>query len=321
MKQSLQTLRIPRRIPLLVLVSLTVVSCFRCPESQTDALLKRIPSPESKNEGVDLKGWVYEKIVSAAGQPHYYYRFPSDTPDKPTLVLLHGLIFDGKNFLEFKPLASHFNLIAYDLPNESAFYRGQSDDFAALLTDFLTAMKLEKIYLGGVSLGGQIALSYAAKPRPVELMGLILISTDASKTDRELRKAKRVVRTTERITNREAGKTLCVVDKLVKKKQAEAGEKLESLDNFVIRKVDFYNQVLDTTKAMEAPLPLKSITAPTLIIHGDADSVVSIDDARGLVDAIPNAKFVTIHGGEHAIAYSHPDEIIRNIEARFGFGN
>lgn len=293
-------------------------ACMRCPESEQQKLIASVPSPETKNDGVDLKGWTYQKVVSEkSNETHYYYHFPSDKPDAPTFVLLHGLIFDGKNFLEFKPLAKHFNLIAYDLPNESSFYRGHTDDFADLLSDFFEAMKLKHIYLGGVSLGGQVSMIFASKKRAVTLDGLALISTDMAKDERELKKSRRLAKTTERITDREAGKTLCIVTKLVNKKKEEAGDKLASLDNFVLRQVDFYNQVLDTSIDMTTPIALSSIEAPTVIIHGDADTVVSIDDAKGLVDVIPDATFHVIEGGEHAIAYSHAADIVKYIEARF----
>jgi pimeloyl-ACP methyl ester carboxylesterase len=307
-----------RSLVLFLLLGLAAVSCTHCPKSKYGDLVNSVPSQATKNDGVDLKGWTYEKVISEKSkETHYYYHFPSDDPSRPTFVFLHGLIFDGKDFLEFKPLADRFNLIAYDLPNQSSFYRGKTDDFAELLTDFLTTVKLEKIYLGGVSLGGQIAMIFASKKRPVEVEGLVLISTDIAKTDDELKKSKRVAERTAGITDREAGKTLCLVTKLVRKKKEDADGKMNALDHFVLRKVDFYNQVLDTAIDMKTPIPIRSITAPTLIIHGDADSIIDINDARGLVDTIPDATFEVIKGGEHTIAYAHAREIVRLIEDRF----
>jgi pimeloyl-ACP methyl ester carboxylesterase len=302
----------------LLLVLFFISACTRCPAAEYGDLRTKISSQETKNNGVDLKGWTYEKAVSkTSGQAHYYYRFDSPNPDAPTFVFIHGLIFDGKNFLDFKPLAKDFNLIAYDLPGKSSFYRGGADDFADLLDDFLKTLLLEKIYLGGVSLGGQIAAIYAAKPRAASLQGLALISTAVAENEKSLKKSKRLAKATLRITDREEDKTLCIVTKLVNRKKDKSGEKQNALDNFVLRDVDFYNQVLDVSLHMEHPIALKSITAPTLIIHGDKDSVIPIEEAQKMTPLIPNATFVTVPGGEHTVAYSNPDKIIRQIEKRF----
>ena len=299
------------------LILLTLNGCTRCPESEYGDLAASVPSPETKNDGVDLQGWTYETIVSKqSGETHYFYRYPAVDPNKPTFVFLHGIIFDGKNFLAFKPLFEHFNLIAYDVPGQSRFYRGNTDDFSALLTDFFTAMGLRRIYLGGVSLGGQIAMIYAAKKRPVPLDGLLLISTEIAKTQRELRKSRARARATEKITDRDERKTLCVVTKLVNRKKKDAKD-MAILDQFVPRRVAFYNQVLDTNLKMETPVPLRNIKVPTLIIHGDADTVVDIEDGEALGAYIPNSTFVTIKGGEHTIAYTHADRIVSEIEKRF----
>jgi pimeloyl-ACP methyl ester carboxylesterase len=306
---------------LFCLAAFATWACTRCPESEYGNLLEQVADPKTKNEGVDLKGWTYEKAVSTkSGQTHYYYHLPSEAPGKPTFVLLHGLIFDGRNFLEWKPLAKHFELIAYDFPNESDFYRGRTDDFAELLNDFLMTLKIEKTYLGGVSLGGQIAMIFASKKRSVALSGLLLLSTDTAKNERELRSSKRLAKTTARITGRDASKTLCIITKQLKKKQEEGGEKMRYLDNLALKKVDFYNQVLDTSIDMKKPIPLQSIRVPTLIVHGDEDSVISIDDAKELPEHIPDSTFEVIPGGEHVIAYSHAEEIVRFIEKRFVTG-
>lgn len=295
-----------------------IPSCTRCPASKYGDLRTKISSQENKNDGKDLKGWTYEKTVSkTSNQAHYYYRFDSPNPENPTFVFIHGLIFDGRNFLDFKPLAKHFNLIAYDLPNKSSFYRGNTDDFADLLVDFLQTLSIESIYLGGVSLGGQIAAIYAAEPRAVPLRGLTLISTAVAENEKALKKAKRLARTTARITDREEAETLCLVTKLVNRKKDKSGGTLNALNHFVLRDVDFYNQVLDISLNMKHPVDLKSIDVPTLIIHGDKDSVVPIEAAKKTAALIPDATFVTVPEGEHAVAYSHPDKIIRQIEQRF----
>ena len=46
--------------------------------------------------------------------------------------------------------------------------------------------------------------------------------------------------------------------------------------------------------------------APWLIIHGDADSSVSVDDAHRLADAAPDARLLIIEGASHTFDVVHP---------------
>ena len=46
---------------------------------------------------------------------------------------------------------------------------------------------------------------------------------------------------------------------------------------------------------------LPAITAPTLIIHGDADAITPVGNGRMLAAAIPGARLLEIEGGHHAV--------------------
>ena len=46
---------------------------------------------------------------------------------------------------------------------------------------------------------------------------------------------------------------------------------------------------------------LQTLTVPTLILHGDADSQVPYMLGKELWDLIPNSKFVTIPGAGHGL--------------------
>ena len=48
---------------------------------------------------------------------------------------------------------------------------------------------------------------------------------------------------------------------------------------------------------------LKTVTVPTLVIHGDEDPVVSIENGKAVADAIPGAKLMIIKGMGHDMTY------------------
>ena len=59
---------------------------------------------------------------------------------------------------------------------------------------------------------------------------------------------------------------------------------------------------------------IERIDVPTLIIHGTADRILSIDgQGRRLHAALPAARYVEIEGGPHVICVTHADEVNREL--------
>jgi pimeloyl-ACP methyl ester carboxylesterase len=64
------------------------------------------------------------------------------------------------------------------------------------------------------------------------------------------------------------------------------------------------------------PIPLASIRAPTLAVHGDADQSVPIDHAEEVVKQVPGAELIKIAGGDHFITLTHPEEVFGPVFER-----
>ena len=66
----------------------------------------------------------------------------------------------------------------------------------------------------------------------------------------------------------------------------------------------------DVDAGANGPLDIEAaasrVTAPWLIIHGDADSSVSVDDAHRLANAAPDARLLVIEGASHTFDVAHP---------------
>jgi pimeloyl-ACP methyl ester carboxylesterase len=60
-------------------------------------------------------------------------------------------------------------------------------------------------------------------------------------------------------------------------------------------------------------MPLENIRVPTLLIHGDRDTIVSHHVAVDAHGRIPQARIVTIPGGTHLIVATHGQEIGRAV--------
>lgn len=61
----------------------------------------------------------------------------------------------------------------------------------------------------------------------------------------------------------------------------------------------------DTALFADLTLPLEQIRAPTLVIHGDADTVVPYAHAERLVAAAPGAALLPIANGGHTALFTH----------------
>ena len=55
---------------------------------------------------------------------------------------------------------------------------------------------------------------------------------------------------------------------------------------------------------------LPKIDVPTLLVHGDADRILPYEaTAKRLPGLIENLTFVTVEGGPHNVAWTHPEEV------------
>ncbi len=61
-----------------------------------------------------------------------------------------------------------------------------------------------------------------------------------------------------------------------------------------------------TDGRLDIPSAAARMKAPWLIIHGDADSSVSVEDAHRLADAAPDARLLIIEGASHTFDVAHP---------------
>ncbi len=62
---------------------------------------------------------------------------------------------------------------------------------------------------------------------------------------------------------------------------------------------------------------LKLITQPTLILHGEADVLVSVEEARQLAKTMPNTKLTILPGAGHVPTMTRPHEVAHEIMSFF----
>lgn len=119
-----------------------------------------------------------QDIDTRSGSTHV---ITAGDPALPPCVLLHGAASNAVTWIgDVLPLSQHFHVIAPDLPGEvgrSAPFRPswKDDSYAHWLGDVMNALNVEKACLVGLSLGGWVALKFAAE-YPGRVVGMALMS-------------------------------------------------------------------------------------------------------------------------------------------------
>ena len=70
----------------------------------------------------------------------------------------------------------------------------------------------------------------------------------------------------------------------------------------------FYEDFKANAKRLNIERAVRSLNMPHLIIHGDADTSVSVDEAYNMAKWNPDAKLLIIKGANHVFGVSHPWE-------------
>jgi pimeloyl-ACP methyl ester carboxylesterase len=72
------------------------------------------------------------------------------------------------------------------------------------------------------------------------------------------------------------------------------------------------------TRSVDLRDDLSRITQPTLILQGDADTLVSIESSQRLANTLPNAKLAILRGAGHVPIMTRPEEVTQEITSFFG---
>lgn len=122
---------------------------------------------------------------------------PDVTPETPWLVLLHGLLGRGDDWQALCPLLPEWPILQVDLPGHGASTRVRVRDFSEMrqqLALTLRAQGITRYWLIGYSLGGRIAMDFAASRagEPAEgLCGLLVEGGNPGLPEEAERQARR----------------------------------------------------------------------------------------------------------------------------------
>jgi pimeloyl-ACP methyl ester carboxylesterase len=234
----------------------------------------------------------------------------------PTLVLLHAFPFNQRMWdAQIEALSDRCQVITIDL---RGFGSSQTvdgvftlDELAEDVHQLLHTLGYGHVVLGGLSMGGYVALAYARR-FGAHLRGLVLADTKAG-ADQPAAREKRLAM----IARLRAGQ-LSKIAKEIPPAQLAAGAApalVETLEDWIAETNP--DAIIGAQRAMaERPdsTPfLGQIAVPTLVLVGELDPTTPVSEARIMAERIPNATLVTIPGAGHLSNMEQPEAFNRAV--------
>lgn len=238
----------------------------------------------------------------------------TDDGPGPVVVLLHGFPLDHSIFdAQRRSIGSIYRVIAPDLRGHGATAAPEGvytiDAMADDVVELLDALGLrEPVVIGGLSMGGYVALSIAAR-FPERLRGLMLLDTragaDAPETARVREELAREVESTGSVASVVAG----MLPKLVSPAtRANRPEMLNPLQAMMERTVP--RAVAGALRGMasrpDRTADLARIAVPTLVLAGADDALIPLEESRRMAGSIPGARLVVIPDAGHLAPLENP---------------
>ena len=202
------------------------------------------------------------------------------------VVLLHGW---GQNIEMMNPigerLKNDYHITILDLPgfgkSSEPTYDWTIYDYYEMLKEFLKELKIKNPILIGHSFGGRISIIYASKEKVDKLV--LLASPFRKSVKKDTLKIK-ILKFLKKVP-------------LLKDLEDYAKTKIGSTDyrnaSPVMRKI-LVNTVNEDLESC-----VRNIKVPTVLIWGDNDTAVSVEDARYMESIIPDAGLIVYEGCTH----------------------
>ncbi len=248
---------------------------------------------------------------------------------KPTIVFIHGVLNDHSVWiLQSRYFAHHgFNVLAVDLPGHCKSEGSPPESVEAAgrwVIDLLDAAGVHKAALVGHSLGSLIALEAAAQA-PDRVSHLALVGTaypmkvSPALLDASLNAPEKAI---QMVTNFSLS-SLCAPPSAL-----GPGTWLYGVSHALMRRVLASNPHVNLfhhgfglcdryLNGNQASVQVKSASVATLFVVGDADQMTTPKAAKGLIDAIPQAKVVTVPAG-HKLMTEAPEQVLMALKQFLG---
>ena len=254
------------------------------------------------------------------------YNEVSPAQPKGAILLLTGLAAKRLGwYKQLEVFGREYRTIALDHRDVgdsdpvSAPYRitDQADDAAAVLR----ALGVTQAYIIGISMGGYIALELTLR-HPELVAKLVLVATSAGGLSHAW-PAPRMLLMLARRGKQEVGElTRRVYTQLMAPGYAESHpdemERIVELGRYRPMTNDAYRRQLGAVLRHDVSRRLGQIKAPTLVIHGENDPLVVVQNGINLAQRIPGARLIIYPNTGHIPIIERAERFNRDVLAFLG---
>lgn len=300
-------------IKLIVAIIAIVLIVFYAPDKEVSQLTEKYTYLDSY-------------FVQVEDQQVHYRK----TGEGPTLLLLHGTGSSIHTWEQWtRLLKSDFTIISVDLPAYGLTGPNNNGDYSiknyvSFVNKFSKVMELESFFIAGSSLGGSIAWNYTYQ-HPEKVQKLVLLNSSGYPSHKESSMVFKLAR------NSYLNKAMLVftpkflVEKSLKEvfydKSLVTDEMIDRYFDLQLRKgnrqafIDRANTPYDVdAKAIQL------IKQPTLVLWGDHDAWISVDDAYKFKKHLKNAKLIIYKNVGHLPMEEKAEQSAQDTKA-FLLGN
>jgi pimeloyl-ACP methyl ester carboxylesterase len=284
----------------------------------------------------------YDRMVQSAGGRGRFIRRPQggavhviEAGDGPPVVHLHG---NNTSSLSHLMLLEHLTGVQSFLVDRPGFGLSDPEDFprrtfrrsaVRFVVEVLDQLGLESAVLAGASGGGTWAI-WCALDRPERVRGLVMLGSVPLLPGASIPIGIRLMATP--VLGDALSRTVRPGRRMLLHLMASVGE-----GDTILRYPDLLDSLTDAARDQVAtatnaaefqallspfgaraatrirPDDLRLVAAPTLMIWGDHDPVVSVADAQAAADLIPDARLEVLPAG-HVPQLGNPDRVAKLLE-------
>lgn len=238
------------------------------------------------------------------------------------LVMIHGFSANKENWLRMaKHLHEDYGLVALDLPGHGDSTRSPELSYriptqATRVREVLDALDIEQAHLTGNSMGGAIAAILAAE-HPERVHSLSLINS-AGIHDRPSELEKALERGENPLVIRDTPDFRKVIDFTMEEPPfipwpISTAMAKRAMANESINDRIFDDLQRDSTNDFKEAL--ESIGVPTLVLWGEKDRVISVDNASLMASRLPDSRLIILEGIGHMPMVEVPKKTAGHIRA------
>lgn len=263
----------------------------------------------------------YSKFAEINGVKLHYQEKGEGTP----LILIHGYTSLAYTWSKvFEPLSEHFRVIAVDLKGFGFSEKPDGDytkrEQAVLVSGLLNHLKIEKAWIAGNSMGGDVSINVALQ-NPDRVEGLILIDSAGVKFESNSPSSSSTFKIP--YLGRAFAAVALTSDRLVR-----GGLERSFYDDSLItdKDVRMYHIPLSSNNGQRAaalavqqwdlyPIEneLGKINVPTLIIWGAEDEIVPLETGKKMNSLIKNSELKIYEKIGHLPQEESPARVTKDI--------